>query len=59
MEVMLTVFPSLELVENSVGERSEAMGTDKAAGVEQLAITVDYLGFGLETIVTASTGDAV
>ena len=59
MEAMLTIFPVLEVVEDSVREPSEALGADEAANTIQLAIAVDNLGVGLEAVLAASAGDAV
>jgi len=59
MEVMLAIFPSIKLVEHSIWEGSEALGTDKAVRMEQFSIAVHYFCFGFEAIFTASTGHAV
>ena len=59
MEAMLAIFPVLELVEDSIRKLSEALGADEAPRAVQLTIAVHYLGFGFESIFTASTGHAV
>ena len=59
VEVVLAIFPPLELVEDPVGEGAEALGADEARGVEELAVRVDNLGFGLKAIVTTRAGDAL
>jgi len=59
MEAVLTVFPILEVVEYSIWELSEALGTHKAADTKQLAIAVDNLGVWLEPVLAAGTGDTV
>ena len=59
VEVVLAIFPPLELVEDPVGEGAEALGADEARGVEELAVRVDNLGFWLKAIVTTRTGDAL
>jgi len=59
VEVMFTVFPSFELIEHPIWERSEALRTHKAAGVKKFAIGVHYLCFWFKPIVAACTGDAV
>ena len=59
MEAVLTVFPILEVVENSIWKLSEALGAHKAADTEQLAVAVDNLGVWLEPVLTAGTGDTV
>ena len=59
VEVVLAIFPALELVEDPVGEGAEALGADEARGVEELAVRVDNLGFGLKAIVTPRAGDAL
>ena len=59
VEVVLAIFPPLELVEDPVGEGAEALGADEARGVEELAVRVDNLGFGLKAIVTPRAGDAL
>ena len=59
VEVVLAIFPPLELVEDPVGEGAEALGAHEARGVEELAVRVDNLGFGLKAIVTPRAGDAL
>jgi len=59
VEVMFAVFPSLKLIEHSIWERSEALRTHEAAGVEKFTIGVHYFGFWLKPIVATSTGNAV
>ena len=59
MEAVLAVFPILEVVENSIGKLSEALGADKAAHTEQLAIAIDNLGVWLEPVLAAGAGYAV
>ena len=59
MEAVLTVFPILEVVEYSIWELSEALGTHKAADTKQLAVAVDNLGVWLEPVLAAGTGDTV
>jgi len=59
VEAMFAIFPVLKLVEHSIWELSEALGTDKAARAVQLPIAVHYFGFWFESIFTASTGYAV
>lgn len=59
MEVVFAVFPSLELVEDSLGEGTEALCTHKTGGMEQFTVRVDNLGFGFEPIVTPSTSNAL
>ena len=48
MEVVLTVLPAFEFVENSVRKRPEALGADEALGMEQFPIGIHDLGLGLE-----------
>ena len=59
MEVVLAIFPPLELVEDTVGEGAETLRADEAGGVEELPVRVHDLRFRLEAIVTASAGDAL
>ena len=59
MEVVLAIFPPLELVEHAVGEGTETLRADEAGGVEELPVRVHDLRFRLEAIVTASAGDAL
>ena len=59
MEVVLAIFPPLELVEDTVGEGPETLRADEAGGVEELPVRVHNLRFRLEAIVTASAGDAL
>ena len=59
VEAMFAIFPVLKLVEHSIWELSEALGTDKAARAVQLPIAVHYFGLWFESIFTASTGYAV
>ena len=59
MEVVLAIFPPLELVEDAVGEGTETLRADEAGGVEELPVRVHDLRFRLEAIVTASAGDAL
>ena len=59
MEVVLAILPPLELIEHAVGEGSEALGADEAAGVEEFTVTVDNLRLWLEPVITACAGDAV
>ena len=55
LEVMLAVLAALELVEDAVGERLEALGTDEAVRVPQLAGRVDDLLGGVEPELTPFT----
>ena len=57
MEVVLAVLPPVILVEHTVREGSEALGTHEASGTVQFSIAVDNLRLGFEPILTASTGD--
>jgi len=59
MKVMLAVFPAFKLIENSIREGSEAMGTNKAAAAEELPIAVDNLRLGFKAILAAGTGDTL
>ena len=38
LEVMLAVFPPLELKEDSIREGPEALGADEAGGVEKVSV---------------------
>ena len=59
VEVVLTILPPVELIEDPVGERAEALGAHEARGVKELPVRVDNLGFGLKAIVTTRAGDAL
>ena len=55
LEVLLTVLPSLELVEDALGEGLEALGAHEAVRVPELAGRVDNLLGGLEPELTPLT----
>ena len=59
VEVVLTILPAVELVEDAVGEGAEALGTHEARAVKELPVRVDNLGFWFKAIVTTRTGDAL
>ena len=59
MEAVLTIFPVLEVVEDSVREPSEALGADEAGRTIKLAVGVDDLGLGLEPEVAPGTAHTV
>ena len=57
MEVMLTIFPPLKLVEHSIRERSEALGTNETSRMEKFTIAIHYFCFWFKPILTSSTGN--
>ena len=59
VEAVLAVLAVLELEEDIVLERTEALGADKAAVAVECPIAVDNLRLWLEPILAARTGDAV
>ena len=59
VEVVLAIFPPLELVEDPVGEGAEALGAHEARAVKELPVRVDNLGFWFKAIITTRTGDAL
>lgn len=54
VKVVFAVLPALELVEDAVRKRPEALGAHEALWVEQVAVGVDDLGPGLEAVFAAS-----
>ena len=59
VEAVLAVLAVLELEEDIVLERTEALGADKAAVAVECPIAVDNLRLWLEPILAARTGDTV
>ena len=59
MEAVLAVLAVLELEEDIVLERTEALGADEAAVTVECSVAVDNLRLRLEPILAARTGDAV
>jgi len=59
MEVMLAVFPTLELIEDTIRKGPEALCADEAGGVEKVSVGVDDFGLGFKSIVTSSAGHAI
>jgi len=59
MEVMLAVFPALELVEYTIRKGPETLGAYEAGWVEKVSIGVDYLCLWFKTVVTPSAGHAI
>ena len=59
VEAVLAVLAVLELEEDIVLERTEALGADEAAVTVECPVAVDNLRLGLEPILAARTGDAV
>ena len=59
VEAVLAVLAVLELEEDIVLERTEALGADEAPVAVQGSVAVDNLRLWLEPILAARTGDAV
>ena len=59
VKAVLAVLAVLELEEDIVLERTEALGADKAAVAVERPVAVDNLRLWLEPILAARTGDAV
>ena len=59
MKIMLAIFPPLELIEHSLGERPKTLCTDEASGMKQFSVRIYNLCFRFEPVIAACTRDGI
>lgn len=59
MKIMLAIFPPLELIEHSLGERPKTLCTDEASRVKKFSVRIYNLCFRFEPVIAARTRDGI